>query len=212
CGTGGGVPLAGSAEAVPHRADRGDPRRPLLAELGPDPADVDVDGPRPAVVVVSPHLRQQLLTAPDPARVLDQEPEQLVLHVGEDDRLAGDGRLVGEGVQLQGLEPEDLFRVDGGRLTTQAAAQLHRAERREVEYGVGTAPTVTDHSRGPALAPAAARRRGGRREAGPQPLARACRERLSGSRRTTRLLGFIGSQDRQIGLLLVAGDVVLVVL
>lgn len=50
-----------SAEAVTDAADRGDPRGPLLAELGPQPPDVDVDGARAAEVVVPPYLREQLL-------------------------------------------------------------------------------------------------------------------------------------------------------
>ena len=73
-------------EAVADAADRLDEMRVLLAELGPQPPDVDVDGPRPAEVLVSPHPRQQHLTGEDLSRVSGEEAQQLVLHEGEVER------------------------------------------------------------------------------------------------------------------------------
>ena len=60
---------------------------------------VDVDGPRPAVVLVAPDPRQQDLAGEDLARVLGEELEQLVFHVGEIERSARHRRLVGLEVQ-----------------------------------------------------------------------------------------------------------------
>src|SRR5690606_26180683 len=114
------IPLVGSAEAVADRANRRDPGRPFLAEFGAYPPDVDVDGSGAAVVVVPPHLREELLAAPYPARVLDQEPQQFVFHVGEVDRRAPEGRLVGERVQFQVLEAKDLLGLVGRGVAAQS--------------------------------------------------------------------------------------------
>src|SRR5687768_11540272 len=50
---------AGLAELVAHRPDGLDEVGVLLAELGPQPPDVDVDRAGAAVVLVAPHPRQQ---------------------------------------------------------------------------------------------------------------------------------------------------------
>src|SRR5215831_12189252 len=55
-----GVGPAGLAEAVTHRTHRLDVARVFLAELRPQPADMHVDRARAAVVLVTPHARQQL--------------------------------------------------------------------------------------------------------------------------------------------------------
>lgn len=39
------------------------------AQLRAQPPNVDVDRPRPAVVVVTPHVREQLFTAEPPSRI-----------------------------------------------------------------------------------------------------------------------------------------------
>ena len=85
---------AALAEPVADRAHRRYQVGVLLAQLGPQPADVDVDGPGAAVVLVPPHPRQQRLPGEDLARVGGQELEQLVLHEGERKRAAGHRRLV----------------------------------------------------------------------------------------------------------------------
>src|SRR3982074_3054686 len=84
----------GLAEAVAHRAHRLDQPRVLLAELRPEPPDVDVDRPRPAVVLVAPYPRQELLAGEHLARMCGEEPKQLVLHVGEVERTVPHGGLV----------------------------------------------------------------------------------------------------------------------
>jgi hypothetical protein len=61
----------------------------------------NVDRPRAAVVVVAPDALQQGLAREDAVRVSHEEPEQLVLHVGEADRLAVDGDQVGGRVELE---------------------------------------------------------------------------------------------------------------
>jgi hypothetical protein len=88
-------------EAVPDRPDGRDEVGVLLAELGPQPPDVDVDGPGAAVVLVPPHPAEQGLPGEHPARVGGEELEQLVLHVGEVEGAAGDHRLVGLQVEHQ---------------------------------------------------------------------------------------------------------------
>ena len=51
----------------------------LGAELGPQPAHVDVDRAGATEVVVAPDLLEQLRAGEDPARVLREELEQLEL-------------------------------------------------------------------------------------------------------------------------------------
>ena len=74
----------------------------LGAELGPQPADVDVDRAGAAEVVVAPDLLQQLGAREHAAGVLGDELEQLELLVREVERPAGDpcgvGRLVDDQV------------------------------------------------------------------------------------------------------------------
>ena len=67
----------------------------LLAELGAEATDVDVDRAGAAVVLVAPDPAEQRLAGEDLARVLRQELEQLVLHVREVERLTVDDGLVG---------------------------------------------------------------------------------------------------------------------
>ena len=75
-------------ELVADVADGADQRLVLDAELGPQPADVDVDRAGAAEVVVAPDLLQQLRAGEDPARVLGQVLQQLELLVGEVERAA----------------------------------------------------------------------------------------------------------------------------
>jgi hypothetical protein len=74
----------------------------LLAELGAKPPYVDVDRPGAPVVLVAPYPVEQGLAGEDLARVLAQEPQQLVLHVGQVEHAAGHRRLVGLEVEDQG--------------------------------------------------------------------------------------------------------------
>jgi len=52
----------GLAKAVAHRADGGDPRGPFFSEFGPETTDMNVDRAGAAVVVISPHLGEELLS------------------------------------------------------------------------------------------------------------------------------------------------------
>ncbi len=58
----------GLAEPVADRADRLDQVGVLLAQLGPQPADVDVHRAGPAVVLVAPDPAEQRLAGEDLAR------------------------------------------------------------------------------------------------------------------------------------------------
>ena len=58
----------------------------FLAQLGSQSANVNIDGSSTAVVVVTPHPRQQQFASEHFAGVLHEELEQLVLHVGEIER------------------------------------------------------------------------------------------------------------------------------
>src|SRR5688500_1923907 len=84
---------AGLAEPIADGTDRRDQVGVLLAELGPETPDVDVDGAGSAVVVVAPDPAEQRLAREDLARVRGQELQQLVFHVGEVERLARYRRL-----------------------------------------------------------------------------------------------------------------------
>src|SRR2546430_170981 len=127
---------AGLAEPVADRPHGLDQPGSLLPELGSETPDVDVDGPCPAVVLVPPHARQELLAGEHLARVGGEEPQELVLHVREVEGSAGHRRLVG-------LEVEDEVAVLdnlGSRRPTrppmqvpQARLELPRMERREAE-------------------------------------------------------------------------------
>src|SRR3954452_5358852 len=72
--------------AVPDAAQRPNPLCMLLPELGPQPANVHVDGPRAAVVVVAPHVAEQRVAREHAVWVRDEELQEFVLHVGEVDR------------------------------------------------------------------------------------------------------------------------------
>src|SRR5688572_12782544 len=61
---------AGLPELVAHRPHGRDEVGVLLAELGPQPADVDVDRPGASVVLVAPHPVEQHLPGEHLARVL----------------------------------------------------------------------------------------------------------------------------------------------
>src|SRR3546814_20791026 len=79
----------------PPRSTRTDTLFPYTTLFRSQPSDVDVDRAGPAVVLVAPAPGQQRLAGEDLARVAGQELEELVLHVGEVDRLAGNRRLGG---------------------------------------------------------------------------------------------------------------------
>jgi hypothetical protein len=66
-------------ELVADVAHRADERLVLDTELGAQTTDVDVDGAGAAVVVVAPHLLQQLGAGEHPSRVLGKELEELEL-------------------------------------------------------------------------------------------------------------------------------------
>ena len=86
---------SGTGRSGSRRSGPSDEVGVLLAELGPQAPDVDVDGAGAAVVLVAPHPRQQRLAGEHLAGVRGEELEQLVLHVGEVERVAVDGGLVG---------------------------------------------------------------------------------------------------------------------
>ena len=83
------------AEAVAHAAHGLDQVLVFLAELGAQAADVHVYRAGPAVILVTPHSAQQHLAREHSARILGEELQQLVFHVGEVERLALDCCLVG---------------------------------------------------------------------------------------------------------------------
>src|SRR4051812_16227535 len=83
------------SEPVADGAHGLDEVRVLLAELRPQPPDVDVDGAGPAVVLVAPHPGQERLAREDLAGVGGEELQQLVLHVGQVERASIARRLVG---------------------------------------------------------------------------------------------------------------------
>ncbi len=83
------------AEAVADGADRLDQVGVLLAELGPEAPDVDVDGAGAAVVLVAPDPAEQRLAGEDLAGSGGQEAQELVLHEGEVEDPARHRRLVG---------------------------------------------------------------------------------------------------------------------
>src|SRR5262249_28123624 len=66
----------------------------LFAELGPQPADMNVDRACPAVVLVAPHPAQQRLAREDLAGMDGEELQQLVLHVRQVERPPVDCGLV----------------------------------------------------------------------------------------------------------------------
>jgi hypothetical protein len=80
----------------------------LLAQLGPQAPDVDVDGAGAAVVLVAPDPAEQGLAGEDLARVGGQEAQQLVLHVGEVEGPAGHRGLVGLEVEHEGAVLDEL--------------------------------------------------------------------------------------------------------
>ena len=103
-------------------------------ELGPQPADVDIDRPRVALVVRAPDAIQQLASGVRPARMGGEHGQELVLLGPQVDQLAVPSDLVGDGVEDQarpGSQPgrgarpcarveeletaQELIGVDGGR-------------------------------------------------------------------------------------------------
>ena len=108
--------LAQTQRLVPKLPDRAhglDQIGVLFAELGAQASHVDIDRSGAAVVVVAPDPAQQGLPGEHLARVRGQELQQLVLHIGEVERLAVDGGLVRlevhpERAVLDDLGPGDL--------------------------------------------------------------------------------------------------------
>ncbi len=88
----------------------------LRAELGPQPTHVDVDRPGTSVVVVTPHLLQELGASEDPAGVLGEVLQQLEFLEGELERTAAQLGRVGGLVHRQVAGPDDTgFRSAAGR-------------------------------------------------------------------------------------------------
>ena len=131
----GGGDVLGRDEAVADVAHRADEHLVLGAELGPQPADVDVDGARAAVVVVAPDLLEQLGAGEDPARVLGEVLEELELLVGQVEQPPADPRGVGRLVDVE-LARGDLQRLGlvvgvlAARSSPAAAAPRPRPGRR----------------------------------------------------------------------------------
>ncbi len=171
-------------ELVADVADGADQRLVLDAELGAQPADVDVDGAGAAEVVVAPDLLQQLVPGEDPARVLGEELEQLELLVGEVERpareLGGvgvlvDGQLAGpydtrarrrarRGLQPADREPQpgvDLGRTGGVQqhvVDAPLGGQRDQAALGEDDRTAASAGPVARSSRHSALAASRSRR------------------------------------------------------
>src|SRR5262245_11202918 len=89
----GGV-LGWQHEAVADVADSPDQLLVLGPELGSQPAHVDIDGPSPTEVVVTPDLLQELVSGEDAPGVLGEVLEQLELLEGEVESTAADLRRV----------------------------------------------------------------------------------------------------------------------
>jgi hypothetical protein len=146
-----------------------------FAELGAQAADVHIDGAGAAVVLVAPHPAQQDLAGEHLARVLGEELQQLVLHVGEIQRVAVDRGLVGLQVQCQPAVLHHLrprFVAAAEEHVAQARLELRGVERAEAEVveqfvaqlQVGELAAVDQHDerahRSVALAQRAAQRPG----------------------------------------------------
>ena len=125
-------------ELVADVADGADQRLVLGAELGPQPAHVDVDRAGAAEVVVAPDLLQQLRAGEDPARVLGQVLEQLELLVGEVERAAAqlggvavlvDDELAGLGDARRRRRRRASRRPAGGRWPTSAGRRPRPGRR-----------------------------------------------------------------------------------
>ncbi len=97
----------------------------LRAEFGPQPAHVDVDRPGTSVVVITPHLLQELSTGEDSARMLREVLQQLEFLEGELERTASQLGRVGGLVHRQVAGPDDTgFRgTAGGRDPTDREPQ-----------------------------------------------------------------------------------------
>src|SRR6185369_3825484 len=127
---------AGLAEAVADRADRLDEVRVLLAELGSETSDVDVDRASAAVVLVAPHTRQQRLAGEHLARMRRQVLEELVLHVGEVERATRDRGLVGLEVEHEHAVLDELGTRPSATSPEQVLEprfELDRGRRRDAE-------------------------------------------------------------------------------
>jgi hypothetical protein len=70
-------------------------------DFGPQAADVDIDQPAVAEVVVPPHLLQELLPGEDSARAAGQLAQEPELGLGERDPLPAPQHLPGVGFDLQ---------------------------------------------------------------------------------------------------------------
>src|SRR5207342_581291 len=81
-------------EAVSDRPHGLDEVSLLFPEFRPEAANMYVDGPRPAVILVSPDSRQQDLPGKDLAGVLGEKLQEFVFHVREVQRAALDGGLI----------------------------------------------------------------------------------------------------------------------
>ena len=95
-------------KAVPEAAHGHDVARVgrVGLHLGAQPADVHVDEPAVAEVVVAPHLVEQALPAEHPARVLGQLAQQAELGLGEVQLVAGAQHLALVGDDLEVAEDQ----------------------------------------------------------------------------------------------------------
>src|SRR5690606_16810012 len=97
----------------PDVAHRRDEAGADLAELGPHPTYVDVDGPGPAAVLLAPDLPQELVAGEDPTSVAGEEVEELELLVGQGQPAALPERLVARHVDAQVADLDDLVGAEG---------------------------------------------------------------------------------------------------
>src|SRR5215471_8286774 len=107
---------------MPHRLDRR-----AWSELLPQPAHADVDHVRARIEVVSPHLREQPLTAHDLAGVDEQVMEEPELPVREIDQPLADASLPPGDVQDDAPAAKDVLVAEGG-----GAAQPHANAREQL--------------------------------------------------------------------------------
>src|SRR5579884_1452690 len=96
--TGSSAGCGGSRGGLVPDSPNGDDRR-RVAELPPQLADVDIDGPGIAGERVSPHALEQLVARQDEAAVIEELPEEIELLGRKPDLLVPHAALASAGVE-----------------------------------------------------------------------------------------------------------------